>query len=233
MDHSSENLAVIYRLRFENTSDYRRQVWSVLTQYFFSRWVPAHATVLDLGCGYGEFINQIRAAKKIAMDLNPDVPKHLHPEIQHLCQDCSAEWQLLPGELDVVFTSNFFEHLADKEHLLRTLRQAWRCLKPGGCLIALGPNIKHLAGKYWDFFDHHTMLTEASLGEALAITGFELQQVVERFLPFTMVNALRYPLWMLRVYLAMPFLWRVFGRQFLVVARKPAAGSHPPESRSS
>src|ERR1051326_408067 len=225
MDLPSENLAAIYRRRFENTSDYRNQVWSVLTQFFFNRLIPAQATVLDLGCGYGEFINQIRAARKIAMDLNPDVPKHLHPEIQHLCQDCSAEWPLSPGALDVVFTSNFFEHLADKEHLLRTLRQVWRCLKPGGSLIAIGPNIKHLAGKDWDVFDHHVMLTEASLGEALAISGFELQQVVERFLPFTMVNARRYPLWVVRVYLATPVLWRIFGRQFLVVARKPSAGS--------
>jgi len=232
MNDSSENLAAIYRRRFENTSDYRRQVWSVLTRYFFNRWIPAQATVLDLGCGYGEFINQIRAGKKFAMDLNPDVPKHLHPEIQHLCQDCSAEWQLLPAALDVVFTSNFFEHLPDKEHLLRTLREVWRCLKPGGCLIAMGPNIKHLAGKYWDFFDHHTMLTESSLSEAMAISGFELQQVVEQFLPFTIVNALRYPLWTVRAYLAMPFLWRVFGRQFLVVARKPVAESRHPQSKS-
>jgi hypothetical protein len=30
------------------------------------------------------------------------------------------------------------------------------------------------------------------------------------------------PLWMLRVYLRLPIAWRIFGRQFLVVARRPA-----------
>jgi hypothetical protein len=59
----------------------------------------------------------------------------------------------------------------------------------------MGPNIKHLPGKYWDFLDHHTILTEASLGEALEISGFELQQVTGRFLPYTMVNSRKYPLW--------------------------------------
>lgn len=223
MTEPAEDLAAIYRRRFANTAAYRWRVWSVLTRYFFSRWIPARATVLDLGCGYGEFINQIQAGKKIAMDLNPEVPEHLNPEVQHVCQDCSAEWLLPPDSLDVVFTSNFFEHLPDKTHLLRTLRQTLRCLKPGGCLIAMGPNIKHLPGSYWDFFDHHTILTEASLGEALEVSGFELQQVVERFLPYTMVGARQYPLWMLRLYLAIPLLWRLFGRQFLIVARKPAA----------
>ena len=36
---------------------------------FFSRWIPADATVLDLGCGYCEFINAVRARKKYAMDV--------------------------------------------------------------------------------------------------------------------------------------------------------------------
>lgn len=224
MSQTSQDLTTIYRRRFSSTAAYRRQVWSVLTKHFFTRWIPVQqAVVLDLGCGYGEFINQIQAGKKYAMDLNPDASKHLVPEVRVLCQDCAAEWPLPADSLDVVFTSNFFEHLPGKTELLRTIRQALRCLKPGGRLIALGPNIKYLPGSYWDFFDHHTILTEASLGEALEISGFELEQVTGRFLPYTMVNARRYPLWLVRLYLALPLLWRIFGRQFLVVARKPHA----------
>jgi len=29
------------------------------------------------------------------------------------------------------------------------------------------------------------------------------------------------PLWTLRVYLTLPFAWALFGKQFLVVARRP------------
>ena len=120
-----------------------------------------------------------------------------------------------------MFTSNFFEHLPDKGCLTRTLAQAFRCLKPGGRLVAIGPNIKYLPGLYWDFYDHHTILTEASLGEALEIGGFALETFAPRFLPYTLVDAPEYPLFFVRLYLAMPWLWWIQGRQFLVVARKP------------
>ena len=85
----------------------------------------------------------------------------------------------------------------------------------------MGPNIRYLPGIYWDFYDHHIILTEASLGEALEMTGFELEYVKARFLPYTIVNVRPYPLWMVRLYLALPLLWRIKGRQFLIVGQKP------------
>jgi SAM-dependent methyltransferase len=221
MAENAQDLQKIYHRRFSQTAAYRNRVWQVLTGSFFRRWIAPDAAVLDLGCGYGEFSNNIVAGRKWAMDLNPDAPNHLAKDVTFLEQDCSAVWPLPDGSLDVVFTSNFFEHLPDKGCLKRTLRQAFRCLKPGGRLIAMGPNIKYLPGQYWDFFDHHTILTEASLGEALEIEGFGLEYVAARFLPYTLVNAPEYPVAFVRLYLLLPWLWWVKGRQFLVVARKP------------
>lgn len=221
MAENSQELQVIYQRRFHRTAEYRNRVWTVLTASFFNRWIAADASVLDLGCGYGEFINNIRAREKFAMDLNPDAPAHLSQGIRFLEQDCSALWPLKDNSLDTVFTSNFFEHLPDKECLKRTLRQAFRCLKPGGRLIAVGPNVKFLPGLHWDFFDHHTILTEASMAEALEMIGFRAEHVVPRFLPYTMVNAPQYPMWLLRIYLRMPWLWWIKGRQFLVIGLKP------------
>jgi hypothetical protein len=37
--------------------------------------------------------------------------------------------------------------------------------------------------------------------------------------PYSMSQGPTYPLWMLKAYLAVPFVWRFFGKQFLVVAR--------------
>jgi SAM-dependent methyltransferase len=122
--------------------------------------------------------------------------------------------------LDLVFTSNFFEHLPDKASLARTLAEIRRCLKPGGRLVALGPNIKFLHGQYWDFWDHYLPLTELSLAEGLAVAGFGIERVVGRFLPYKMSSGPPYPLLLLRLYLRLPLLWRLFGRQFLVVALK-------------
>lgn len=221
MAESPNQLREIYDRRFQRTSAYRKRVWEVLTSTFFNRWIPSTSHVLDLGCGYGEFINQVPAAKKYAMDLNPDAPLHLAPGIEFLQQDCSTRWPFPDHHLDVVFTSNFFEHLPDKPCLRRTLHEAFRCLKPGGRLIAMGPNIKFLPGAYWDFLDHHVMLTELSLGEALELDGFVLDEVVPRFLPYTLVNAPEYPLALLRIYLKLRWLWWIKGRQFLVIATKP------------
>ena len=176
MSDKAENLQRIYQRRFNPTAAYRHRVWGVLTRSFFCRWISPESAVLDLGCGYGEFINNVRAASKFAMDLNPDSPAHLNDGIRFLSQDCSKVWPLPDDSLDTVFTSNFFEHLSDKAALRETLRQALRCLKPGGKLIALGPNIKYLPGRYWDFFDHHIALTESSLAEALEVEGFSISR---------------------------------------------------------
>jgi SAM-dependent methyltransferase len=220
----ADELKTIYDRRFADTAEYRNRVWQVLTASYFNRWVKPNHAVLDLGCGYGEFINNVDAAHKYAMDLNPDARHHLAPNVRFLEQDCSIEWKVPDNSFDVVFTSNFFEHLLSKECLSNTLKQAFRCIRPDGRLIAMGPNIKHIPGSYWDFFDHHIALTEASLGEAREISGFELAQVTSRFLPYTLINAPRYPLMLLKIYIACPLLWRLKGAQFLIVANKPQHG---------
>jgi hypothetical protein len=84
----------------------------------------------------------------------------------------------------------------------------------------LGPNVRHLAGAYWDFWDHHIPLTERSLAEVLKSHDFKIELCLSKFLPYTMARGLRHPLWCLKLYLRLPFLWPVWGKQFLVVARK-------------
>jgi SAM-dependent methyltransferase len=219
--HSSADLEQIYERRFAGQHAYRNAVWATLITSFFSRWIPKNAVVLDLGCGYCEFINQVGATTKFAMDLNPLVHQRAANGVTVLFQDCSAVWKVPEQSLDVVFTSNFFEHLPTKTHLENTLTEAFRCLKAGGALLALGPNIRYLPGEYWDFFDHYLALTHLSLAEVLEKVGFQVKENIDRFLPYTMSVGRQYPLWMLRAYLTMPFAWRFFGKQFFLVARKP------------
>lgn len=220
MMHDPKELEAIYDRRFAGRREYRNRVWALLLRAFFHRFIAPEATVLDLGCGHGEFINQVRCGTKYGMDLNPATAKLLAADVKFLQQDCSTTWPLADSCLDVVFTSNFFEHLPDKKTLAATLGQAHRCLKPGGRLIALGPNIKYLPGAYWDFWDHYLPLTEQSLCEGLDNHGFGIELCHARFLPYTMVNAPQYPLFLLRAYLALPVAWPVLGRQFLVIGRK-------------
>jgi SAM-dependent methyltransferase len=216
----SVELQRIYSIRFSGLEAYRNEVWKILVSQFFSQWIGAENSVLDLGCGYGEFINNISAKEKFAMDLNPAAKHRLARTVRLMQQDCSKTWPLEDDSLDVVFTSNFFEHLPSKRSLEETLLEAYRCLRPNGCLIALGPNVKHLSGSYWDFFDHHLPLTDRSVTEALLMAGFRIERTIERFLPYSMSQGFRPPIWILRLYLKMPSVWRIFGKQFLVVGRK-------------
>lgn len=217
----SDDLRREYAMRFERNANYRREVWKILTSGFFSRWTPVNGAVLDLGCGWGEFISQVKAAKKYGMDLNPESKSRVGSNVTLLEQDCSERWPIDNAFLDMVFTSNFFEHLPTKESLQRTLAEAFRCLKPGGRIICMGPNVKYLPGRYWDFWDHCLPLTELSLKEGLELAGFRIEQVWAKFLPYSMSQGSTPPLFMLRLYLKLPFLWRILGRQFLIVAAKP------------
>ena len=170
----AKDMQEIYSRRFRGNLDYRNRVWRVLAADFFARWIHPADRVLDLGCGYCQFINHIVCSEKYGMDLNPSarrLPREQKTTSRLLQQDCSARWPFEDNFLDAIFSSNFFEHLPTKDALENTLREAMRCLKPGGRLIALGPNIRYVGGSYWDFFDHHLALTDRSLCRGIGENG--------------------------------------------------------------
>jgi SAM-dependent methyltransferase len=209
-----------YSRRFGDRADYRDRVWKVLCAEFFSRYIPADAAVLDLGAGWGEFTRNVVAREKYAIDLNPETGRRVEGFARFFHQDCSKPWPLADGTLDVVFTSNFLEHLPTKDAVDETLREARRCLKAGGRIVCMGPNVRYVPGQYWDFWDHHIPITDASMAEALELQGLTVEERIDRFLPYTMSGNRETPLAFVRAYLKLPIAWPLFGKQFLVVARK-------------
>jgi len=216
-----EALSHIYRERFsQGDIAFKERMWKVLCERVFQRYVQPSDTVLDLGAGGCEFINAIRAASKIAVDLNPDVANHARDASVILARSTDLG-PVDDASVDVVFTSNFLEHLPNKSDVLRTLAESHRVLKPAGTLIVLMPNVRYLPGKFWDYFDHHTPLTHLSLVEALTLSGFRAERVVPRFLPYTVKQrGLPRSTMLLRAYLSLRILWPLFGRQMLVVATR-------------
>ena len=216
----SEVLSEQYTRRFQAQQAYRDGVWRTLLRARLQAWVGHDRDVLDLGCGWGEFIRHVEARSRYAIDLNPDAAERVGEGVRFFLQDCAACWPLEDASLDVVFSSNFIEHLPDKPALESTLEQVYRCLRPGGRVILLGPNLRYTGGAYWDFWDHHLPITDRSLVEVLSLKGFEVNRVIPRFLPYTMSDGRQVPLWMVRAYLALPAAWPLLGKQFLVVAQK-------------
>lgn len=215
-------LEKLYRHRFEEADlPAKLAIWKVLCEDFFSKFVKPDDVVIDVGAGYCEFINNIRAGKRIAVDLNPRVREFADPQVEVRNENCTNLVSMANDSADVVFMSNFLEHLPSKQLVFDTLAEARRILRPGGRLMILQPNVRLLPGEYWDFFDHHTPLTEKSLVEAVVNLDMEPVKVLARFLPYTTKSILPQSPFLVRLYLRFPPAWWLLGKQAFVLARKP------------
>lgn len=213
----------LYRVRFDPSEKAAKdKLWKIICAHL-QRWFPENGTVLDLGAGYCEFINNIKAARKVAVDMNPDTVGCAAPGVQVINAPVVPLPSMRTDSIDAAFVSNLLEHLADKAQVMELLREVLRVLKPGGRIVVLMPNIRFAYREYWDFFDHQVPLTEKAVVEACTMAGYRPIKVIPAFLPYTTKS--RFPQWafLVRLYLAVPLLWRIFGKQALVVAEKKAA----------
>jgi SAM-dependent methyltransferase len=227
-DHGSY-LSAMYAQRFSlQELKSKEDLWTVLVEVVFQQYVPVRGTVVDLAAGYCEFINHIRAERRIAVDLNPDTASWANQGVEVVCNRSDELTDIATSIADTVFSSNFFEHLPSKSALLDTLDECRRILKPSGQIVILMPNIRNLPGAYWDYLDHHLPLTHVSLTEALTLSGFIINRVEPKFLPYTVRDS-RIPVkpWLIRGYLKFKPAWYVLGKQMLVIATKPENSESP------
>ncbi len=215
-----EQLKALYAERFAGDVTFRREMWRELCAGFFDRYVAADDTVLDLAAGSCEFINAVRARTRIAVDINPAVRTMAGPGVTAVVSPADDLADVVAGSVDVVFASNFFEHI-DRPTILAVMAEAHRVLRPGGRFMVLQPNIRFCARDYWMFFDHVTPIDDRALVEAFSLTGFQVTEVVPRFLPFTTKNR-RIPqsARLVRAYLAFPPAWRLLGKQSFLLAER-------------
>jgi ubiquinone/menaquinone biosynthesis C-methylase UbiE len=208
----------IYERRFGSEHAERDALWREITA-FLSRWIPTGARVLDVACDAGHFIRHVRAAERWATDIR-DVSRQLDDGITFVQVDGLRLSSAVPnGHFDVVFASNYLEHLRSPEEVIAQMREFRRVVSDRGRLIVLQPNIRFVGAAYWDFIDHKVALTERSLVEAAETAGFTVERLFPRFLPYTTKSRLPQWPWLVRAYLRLPLAWRFFGKQTLLVAR--------------
>lgn len=219
-----KDLRTLYRVRFSEADRVRKDlVWKALCDGFFQQFVVRSGTVLEIASGYGEFIRNIVASRKIAVDLNPDAKECLPPEIEFHLASASRLSMIANASIDTCFSSNFFEHLPNKETMDDVLEEVLRVLRPGGLYVVMQPNIRYEPGRYWDYYDHILPLSHLSCREAFAKAGYEVVQVIDRFVPFsTDTHIPQHPL-LVRLYLRCRPVWKWMGGQFVLVGRKPMA----------
>jgi hypothetical protein len=111
----------------------------------------------------------------------------------------------------------------NKGEIISTLRECKRVLNNvdrWGKIIVLQPNIKYVGADYWDFFDHHTPLTEKSIKEVLELSGFHVNKLIPKFLPYTTKSKIPQLPWLVALYLHVPIAWKIMGKQLLAIAEK-------------
>lgn len=210
-------LKAIYERRFEPSLVFRQEMWQVLCKDFFQRYIPIDSSVLEIGAGYCEFINNIEAHHKIAVDLNPNTQRFASSEVKVILSESTDLSEIDSSSIDIAFSSNFFEHLTRNDIAL-TMREVARVLKANGRFLILQPNIRFCYRDYWMFFDHITPLDDRSLAEALEVSGFRVIHTTVRFLPYTTQSHLPNSILLLKIYLRLPIVWKIFGAQTFVIA---------------
>lgn len=194
----------------------RRGVWREIARYV-QRDARDVGTLIELGAGYCDFVNAFPARRKIAFDLNPEMRGFADPDVELRVGDAVGMPGVDPESADLVFASNFLEHL-DHEQLDELLPRIHRSLTARGRLVLIQPNHRLCPDHYFDDPTHQTVFDDRNIHSWLTRHGFRVRRVVAGLLPFSMKS--RLPKWpaLIRLYLASP--WKPLAAQMYVVAER-------------
>lgn len=195
----------------------RAKVWRAIAEYL-QKYVRGDIDrVLDLGSGYCDFINNIRARYKLAVDTNPAGSQFCREGVTFYCAPANDLSVLETSTIDVLFASNLLEHLDDSE-LLGAVKEFNRVLTPGARVILMQPNYRYAYREYFDDYTHKKVFTHISLRDFFEANGFEAISIYPRFLPFSLKSKLPKSYLLTKLYLYSFF--KPMAKQMLLVFRK-------------
>src|SRR5437868_4796404 len=86
--------------------DARRELlWKTLCESYFSKIISEDYTVLELGAGYGHFINNVKSRHRIAVDRWEGFQKYLQPGVMGRTGSVTDLAFIEDGSIDFVFAS--------------------------------------------------------------------------------------------------------------------------------
>ncbi|MCU1580504.1 MAG: Methyltransferase type 11 [Rhodoglobus sp.] len=219
---SDSDFANVYfdsRLKFDRK---RLVLWGALWDYSLSRVMKGSSTILELGAGWCDFINNVTAPRRIAVDLWPGIIEAAAEGVEAHVGPAEDLDFLSDGTVDAVFASNLVEHLTH-EQFDAILSESRRVLRPGGKVVFVQPNYRLAYKRYFDDFTHVSMWSEVSLSDFLSSRGWIIERAQARFMPFSVKSRLPVSRFLIRCYLASPL--KPMAGQMLVVASAPAGDS--------
>lgn len=202
------------------TPDARREtLWQCLIQYYFQSQIGPSDCVLELGAGYGHFINNVRAARRIALDQWAEFPNYLRPGVESHVGPVKDLSFIPDSSVDFAFASNLFEHVSQQD-FASVLEQLRHKLKPGGTISLLQPNYRYAFREYFDDYTHTTVYSDVSLRDFLEANAYEVVSSIPRFMPLTIKSRFKVSPFLIRLYLLFPV--KLMGKQMLLRARPRA-----------
>jgi SAM-dependent methyltransferase len=166
---------------------------------------------------YCDFINNIKAAKKYAVDINPDGYKFCDANVEFINSSINHIAKIKHNSIDVLFASNLLEHLDDKE-LDQALSEFNRILKTGARVILLQPNFRYAYKEYFDDYTHKKIFTHVSLRDYFEARSYKPLNVLPKFLPFSLKSKLPKSYLLTKLYLAS--FYKPMAKQMLLVLEK-------------
>jgi len=209
-----------YESRFTFNSS-RSIVWKEIIR-FLKKYIPENGVVVDLGAGYCDFINNINASKKYAIDISSELSLYAREDVAQINRTGWNFHEIVDESADILLASNFLEHFTDED--LEKIMKEIRCvLKKGGKLILMQPNYRLAYKNYFDDPTHKKVFSDAALESFLLSYDFKIILKKSRFLPFSMrsdsslIPRFLLPL-IVRAYIHSPL--KPFAGQMLFVAEK-------------
>lgn len=195
----------------------RSKVWKAIAE-FLQRFVNKNTDcVVDLGAGYCDFINNIKALEKLAVDMNPAGSQFCHDDVKFHCASANDLSVLKDNSIDVLFASNLLEHLDDLE-LTCAMKEFNRILRQGARVILMQPNYRYAYREYFDDYTHKKVFTHISLRDYFQANGFEAIKVYPKFLPFSLKSRLPKSYILTKLYLYS--FYKPMAKQMLLIFRK-------------
>jgi cyclopropane fatty-acyl-phospholipid synthase-like methyltransferase len=138
-----------------------------------------NARILDVGCGTGHFLyflDRSEYRNYLGIDISPEQVAFCRDRVTDKVEVADAFEFLasMPDHWDVVFSSNFVEHLT-LDQLLDFVHLVYSSLRNEGIAVLRTTNLASpfKPGSFWDDLTHTTPFTEKSMAQLLAMGGFD------------------------------------------------------------
>ena len=173
--HYGYDLKPAAKMSFFLSSSRQRRFYRYTGQL---RFTGPGARLLDIGCGNGSFLRQMRSLGWQVCGIEPDSKSAEQAQAAGLDVRIGllAQFPMTEAQFDAITLFHVIEHLHNP---METLQLCWKLLKPGGQLVILTPNYEASGREYfgpdWRGLEpprHLVLFNEKSLWAAMERCGY-------------------------------------------------------------